>query len=129
MIMMQHIHWARSALIDQAQPGLLRGRSLSLGEQIMQINKQNRNVNIYGYDILIGRDAADSRGVRARFRVRVEIYELANVSGFLFFSGQLGWSKITCLGGHKIGRKYLKYYGEMSLNQSQGKGRRPMNSK
>jgi len=28
----------------------------------MQINKQNRNVNIYGYDILIGREA-DSQGL------------------------------------------------------------------
>jgi len=33
------------------------------GEQIMQINKQNRNMNIYGYDILIGRDADSTRGI------------------------------------------------------------------
>jgi len=39
------------------------GGPILAGEQIMQINKQNRNMNIYGYDILIGRDADSTRGI------------------------------------------------------------------
>lgn len=53
----------------------------------MQINKQNRNMNIYGYDILIGRDGADSLGFRP------EIYELANISGLFVQPGQLAGRK------------------------------------
>jgi len=53
------------------------------GEQIMQINKQNRNMNIYGYDILIGRDADSTRGILGF--LGLWIYELASILGFCFW--------------------------------------------
>lgn len=81
----------------------------------MQINKQNRNVNIYGYDILIGREA-DSQGLLSVWGLVLNLwtYELASDLGIFPCSiSRSPKSPASFVTRHKA---FTKHFVEMSEN-------------